>query len=299
MPAWTGRTIGSRSDVHTVLADMNQQGLTRANTTALAEAVRPAGDVELQPDASKLLALSPELHGLLPWPGGLRKGATVATVGSTSLLMLLLAAATREGWAAVVGMPHFGALAARELGCNLERLALVPEPGPDWPTVVGALMDGVDLVAVSAPAGVSDGTVRALKARARERGCILVPTAAWAGSDLVMQVTGRQWTGLGQGGGRLRQQQLKVTATGRGRAARPKTAQVTLGAPAPALDLPPLVIDKFAPTETTVDRAHNRAHNEPAAGSVPENRLVAPGPEIDLWANFVPNDPPWERTSRR
>jgi hypothetical protein len=55
----------------------------------------------------------PELAELFPWPGGIRRGATVAAVGSTSLLMALMASPMAAGsWAAVVGMPHFGALAA-------------------------------------------------------------------------------------------------------------------------------------------------------------------------------------------
>ena len=84
----------------------------------------------------------PAVAGLLPWPGGIRRGATVAAVGSTSLIMVLLATVMAAGsWASVVGMPAFGALAAAEVGVPLERLALVPDPGPDWPAVVSALID--------------------------------------------------------------------------------------------------------------------------------------------------------------
>jgi len=49
-------------------------------------------------------------------------------------------------------MPDLGLLAAYELGVDLERLALVPEPGPDWPQVVAALLDGIDVVVVAPPA---------------------------------------------------------------------------------------------------------------------------------------------------
>ena len=223
---WAG-AIRSTADVRAVLDDVNRHGLTRANTTALAVAVRPGTDTELEPDASKLLPVDPRLTPLLPWPGGLRRGATVAAVGSTSLLMLLVAAAMREGsWAAVVGMPQFGVLAAAEYGIPLDRLALIDNPGPEWPTVVAALIDGVDLVVVQAPPGVSEATVRSLQARARQRGAVLIPTAAWPSSDLVLQAGARQWTGLGQGRGRLRTQQLELRASGRGRAARPKTTSI-------------------------------------------------------------------------
>jgi hypothetical protein len=241
MPAWTGTTISSAADIKRVLADVNQRGLTRVNTSALAEVASPADDIELRPDASKLLPADPQIAPLLPWPG-LRRGATVSVVGSTSLLLMMLAGAMRDGaWAAVAGVPQLGVLAALQEHCIPgERLALVPDPGPDWPTIVAALMDGVDLVVVGVPAA-ADGTVRSLKARARERGCVLVPLAAWPGADLTLEVTGRRWEGLRQGSGRLKRQHLEVTAVGRGRAARPRTGQIVLGEP--DVSLPPLPAD--------------------------------------------------------
>jgi len=83
----------------------------------------------------RVLPVRGELADLLPW-GGLRRGSTVSVRGSTSLLLALLATATAEGcWAAVVGLPHLGVLAAAELGVAVHRLALVPQPGTD-PAVV-------------------------------------------------------------------------------------------------------------------------------------------------------------------
>ena len=70
--------------------------------------------------------------GLLPWPGGIRRGATVAVTGSTSLLIAVLAGAMREGaWAAVVGMPAIGALAAQEYGIDLSRSYMVGDKRSD------------------------------------------------------------------------------------------------------------------------------------------------------------------------
>ncbi|NBH10575.1 hypothetical protein GTY80_45970, partial [Amycolatopsis sp. SID8362] len=67
--------------------------------------------------------------------------------GSTSLLLALLAPATAAGsWAAVVGLPSLGLAAAAEHGADLSRLALVPRPGAEFPAVVAALLDGVDVV---------------------------------------------------------------------------------------------------------------------------------------------------------
>src|SRR5439155_174136 len=72
-----------------------------------------------------------------------RAGRPVWSAGATSLLLALIAAASRAGsWCAVVGVPALGVAAADGLGVALDRLALVPYPGPDWATVVAALLDG-------------------------------------------------------------------------------------------------------------------------------------------------------------
>jgi hypothetical protein len=128
-------------------------------TAAAARLVQPAGEATLTEDISRVLPMPSELAELFTaWPGGIRRGATVAGVGSTSLLLTLLAGAMAEGaWAAVVGMPAFGALAAHEAGIVLDRLALVPAPGPDWASAVGALIDGVDVVAAATPPGAPRG----------------------------------------------------------------------------------------------------------------------------------------------
>lgn len=280
--------IRSAADVRTILDSTNRRGLERATTSALAEAVRPADDTELTPDASKVLPVDPRLAGLLPWPGGLRRGATVAAVGPTSLLMVLLAAGMSQGsWAAVAGMPTFGALAAgQDYGVPLDRVAMIPEPGPGWPAVVAALIDGVDLVVVVAPPDVTESVVRSLQARARQRGTVLIQTSAWPGSDLVIECTSKRWTGLGRGRGRLRAQELKLTATGRGRAARPRTTTVVLPAPAAPLRTPP-------PPPGLLD--------DPPAGVEPQLwRHVEPnGPPADPWADLQDAVPPSAPRIRR
>ncbi|BEL09040.1 hypothetical protein Q0Z83_072310 [Actinoplanes sichuanensis] len=163
---------------------------------------------------------------------GLRAG--ISAGGGTSLLLALLSAASRSGaWCAVVGMPALGAVAAAESGIVLERLALVPEPGPDWPTVVAALIDGVDVVVVAVPGPVSAGIAGRLAARARQRGSLLVPFGDWAGADVHLRVGEGHWDGLGFGRGRLRRREVTVVAQGRGAAARPR--QITMWMPGVAV----------------------------------------------------------------
>src|SRR5439155_941436 len=84
--------------------------------------------------AERVLPVLPELRELLPG-GGLRRGSTVAvgarfdragrpvwSAGATSLLLALIAAASRAGsWCAVVGVPALGVAAADELGVALDR----------------------------------------------------------------------------------------------------------------------------------------------------------------------------------
>ena len=99
--------------------------------------VRPASAHVPHPDGvgERILPVLPELRGLFP-AGGLRRGSTVLVGGSTSLLLSLLTSASSAGsWCAVVGMPDLGLVAAAEFGIALGRLALVPDPGPDWPAV--------------------------------------------------------------------------------------------------------------------------------------------------------------------
>lgn len=98
-------------------------------------------------------------------------------------------------------MPTFGAGAAAEIGIALDRLALVPDPGPEWPTVVAALIDGVDVVVTAVPQTVSASVANRLAARARQRGSVLVPYGRWDGADVTLQVVRGVWEGLGSGRG--------------------------------------------------------------------------------------------------
>lgn len=215
-------------------------GLSQARSTDLRSMVRRASD--LTDDAAglgvdRVLPVLPELRELLP-ARGLRRGSTIAVSaapgpgGATSLLLALLAAASRAGsWCAVVGLPTLGLVAAAELGIALDRLALVPEPGPQWPTVAGALLDGFDVVVVGQTGSVAPAARSQLSARSRQRGSVLMPFGAdWEGADVTLSVVEGTWLGLGAGHGRLRCRELTVSACGHGAAVRPRRATVWLPA---------------------------------------------------------------------
>lgn len=179
----------------------------------------------------KLLPVLRELAEVLPF-GGLRRGSTVSVEGSVSLLLALMAEATAQGsWAAVVGMPYLGVVAAAELGVETSRLALVPAPGAELVPVTAALLDGMDLVVVGGMAtGVGDlRTARQLSARARHRGAVLLVAGPWPGAEVELRCRPGRWSGLDSSGhGYLREREVTVHSSGRGAAASPMLAKLLL-----------------------------------------------------------------------
>jgi hypothetical protein len=187
-----------------------------------AELRTAAGDAP----AGRTWPVHPDLEALLPG-GVLRGGTLLAVQGSTSLLLALLAGASRAGaWVAFVGAPALGMLAAADAGVELERTVLVPRPGPDAPVVVAALLDGMDAVVVGPQTALLDADRRRLAARARERGTLLVSQTAWRGAHLTLDARGGTWSGADHGAGWLRRRTLNVLRTGRGAAARPVEIEV-------------------------------------------------------------------------
>ncbi|MGH3436134.1 MAG: hypothetical protein ACRDRN_06665 [Sciscionella sp.] len=208
------------------------------NSSLASLGVRPASELAGQGVArGRVFPVLPELAALLP-RGGLVGGSTVEVRGSTSLLLALLAVATASGsWAAVAGLPSLGLLAAAELGVLVHRLALVPRPTMQAATVISALLDGMDLVAVSGGCLAGEGkraptVARKLAARARHSGSVLLAVEGnWPGADLRISCFGAHWSGLGQGNGRLRQRKVTVAVSGRGSATREVRTSLWLPGP--------------------------------------------------------------------
>jgi hypothetical protein len=212
-------------------------GLMAGELGALRERVRP---VTLT-DEQRLPAL-PALAEVLPG-GGVRRGSVVAVEGpgATSLLWALLAPPTGTGsWAALVGLPDAGLLAAADAGVALDRLAVVAPPGGSWAVVLGALLDGFDLVVTAPDRRVRPADARRLVARARERGTVVVlaghgAASAWPeGADLHLALEGPAWEGLGRGHGHLQRRRVHLEVRGRREAARPRATDLWL----PAADGP-------------------------------------------------------------
>ncbi|MDX2377119.1 hypothetical protein M4I32_09940 [Microbacterium sp. LRZ72] len=155
------------------------------------------------------------LAQLLPGQG-LQPGSVYAVDSSAALLLALLAGPSRAGsWCGVIGMRGFGAEAAEEYGLDLDRLVLVPDPGPRWFAVASALAEVLPIVAVRPAGRPGDGDVSRLAARLRDRGTVLVTLGAWPGADALLSVSDPRWRGLGTGHGYLAGREVTVTASSR------------------------------------------------------------------------------------
>ncbi len=192
-----------------------------ATTETLRELAGKAAPVSLAAD--KVLPVVAKLEPLFNG-GGLRRGSTVAVTGSLGLALAVIAGPSQAGaWCAAVGVQSLGVVAAAEAGIDLSRFPMVANPGDDWPTVAGALLDAFDVVLLQ-----QRRPNRRLEARARERGAVLVVAGDWPGADVRLSVGKSEWEGLGDGHGYLQHRRLEVVATGRRAAARERRAEIVL-----------------------------------------------------------------------
>ncbi|WP_348787627.1 hypothetical protein [Leifsonia sp. NPDC080035] len=181
---------------------------------------------------SRSLQTHPALAPLLPG-GALKAGAAYSVLGSTTLLMAMLAGPSSAGaWCGVVGMPDFGAEAAGRFGIDLERLVLVPHPGDQWLTVTAAVVDVLSVVVLAPPARATDGDVARLSARLRQRESTLVVAGAWPQVEATLRVARSGWDGLGSGAGYLSARRVTVESAPRGGSGPRRRAELWL----PAVD---------------------------------------------------------------
>ncbi len=164
-------------------------------------------------------------------PDGLVRGQVVACRGAAgrSLAFGLVRDALAEGaWMAVVDVSTFGTDAAAELGVPLERVVRIDTgvdqasgTDQDWIDVMGAVVDGFDLVLTRVPAGLRDdrrpAAVRKLGSRLQHKGAVVVTLGdpGALGGDIELATQRTVWAGLGDGTGHLRQRLIDVEASGR------------------------------------------------------------------------------------
>lgn len=196
-----------------------------------------------------LLPLSDATSHLLPG-GGLRPGALVHVsggAGATTMALAMVAGPCRAGaWVGCVGFPELGWEAAGEVGLPLQRVVAVEIPGdartPFRTKAMAAMVDAFELVVCGPGAVVTTSTARRLRARARERGSVLVQVSGrnFDGGarssvvprpegDVSLRVLGTEWEGLGRGWGYLSRRTTLVEVSGRGPLGRPRRCEVTFG----------------------------------------------------------------------
>ncbi len=187
-----------------------------------AEALRDVAQLRVQLERMQgrrldapALPTHPAFAALLPG-GGLRPGAAYALAPSAALLLALMARPSQDGaWCAAIGMPELGAEAAERYGLDLDRLVLVPEPGPRWLAITATIAEVMPVVAVRPPARVGDAEIARLSARLRDRGSVLLVQGQWPQAEAVIDVADPRWSGLGAGHGYLAGRELTVSVTSR------------------------------------------------------------------------------------
>ncbi len=132
-------------------------------------------------------------------------------VDCASLAMALLAAPSQSGaWSAVVGADDFGVESAAEMGVDLGRTVLVPDPGELWLEVTSALVDVVTMVVLRPPAGVTQRVASRISARLRKRSAALVSWGPWPDAEVSLTLRESSWSGAAHGHGRLRSRRVVV-----------------------------------------------------------------------------------------
>jgi hypothetical protein len=140
----------------------------------------------------------------------LSAGAAYA-VDSASLALALAAGASRAGeWVGFAGCADFGAEAAAELGLELSRTVLVPDPGEHWLEVAAALVDVLRVVVLRPPASVDPRTAEILESRLRTRSAVLVVHGEWPRVEARLGVEESDWHGPTSGTGHLEGRRARV-----------------------------------------------------------------------------------------
>lgn len=148
----------------------------------------------------------------------LHAGATYA-VDSAALALALVAGASQAGeWVGFAGCADFGVEAAAELGIELSRTVLVPDPGEHWLEVTAALVDVLRVVVLRPPASVSERTSGILDSRLRTRSSVLVVHGQWPRVEARVSIERSGWFGPVAGGGQLQERRARVVVQ---RGARP------------------------------------------------------------------------------
>ncbi|GGC65247.1 hypothetical protein IEU95_04805 [Hoyosella rhizosphaerae] len=175
-----------------------------------------------------VLPVPAPLKSVLP-SGGVVKGTVCSVAGSSYIVLGIIAEVTQSGgYVAIVGLPNLGLAAAVDMGANLRRVAVIPDPGSDPVDVAAVLLDGMDLVVLSLhDTQVQPSRARAVTARVRnKKSVLLVVGGSWPVVHMRIEGNVRAHEGLERGHGRIRGMSLSVRASSR--SGRQRSATVKL-----------------------------------------------------------------------
>src|SRR5271168_822943 len=213
----TAVTVSDASDLHRVeQLESLRRRMDSMSGKFSGKAAVPADD--LLPESESQLAVPQWLAEALPTQ--LPRGTVSVLSGARSLVLSMVAAVTAAGGnAASDCQPDIGLLAAVEMGADLSRLAVIPDPGTDPVEVAAVLVDGMDLVVLALGGrSVPLTRARAVVARAHHKGCtLLVTDGDWQGASIRLKarVCGYETTAGTPGFGRISKVRLDVSASGR------------------------------------------------------------------------------------
>lgn len=198
-----------------VLSDRQSDRSTQQRGDEIAELQRRVQQMQGVPSGRELETLP----GLTSLPR-LRTGSAY-TVDNASLALALLSGPSQAGeWIGVVGIPELGYEAARELGVDLSRVIVVPDPGSHWLSVLAGLAEITSLILVRPAGPVSAGQAEKLRARLRLTGSALLSWGSWPRSEATFSLRSSRWVGLGRGHGHLSSRLAQVDINRPGRSPR-------------------------------------------------------------------------------
>lgn len=161
----------------------------------------------MQPEPLRQPVATPEaVRGLLD----VRTGGAYR-VDDQSLAIAMLSAVSGEGaWVGAVGLNDLGLEAATEVGLDLARTVVIPEPGELWLEAVTALVDVLPAVLLRPPKQVPQRLAATVAARLRKREATLFVQGDWPGVEARLWLEQSRWVGLGEGHGRLHERFAQV-----------------------------------------------------------------------------------------
>ena len=182
------------------------------------------GDQTL-PTAEKLSSLFPD--------GSLRKGASYAVHGSTSLAVAMLSEASRSGaWCGMIGLPAVGIESAVDQGVALDRCVLIPHAGEQALSIAHTLSEVLTVILLRPEHSARPSEVERLSARLRDHGAALIVLGEWPRVTGTLEVIHSAWHGLSPGHGMLTTREMTVKSRDR-RGVRHHTLRFTEGRLAP------------------------------------------------------------------